>query len=750
MAAVAEPRPEPLARPTAGWGLLEWLTTVDHKRIGLLYLVTAGIFFFLAGVQALVMRLQLAQPRASVLSPGAYNALFTMHGTTMVFLVGMPVLLGFANYFVPLQIGARDMAFPKLNALSLWLLVFGGLVLYFSFLAGAPPDTGWYNYATLSERPFALGSGVDYWTLGLLVTSVGSVMTGVNLLVTVVKLRAPGMTPFRMPAFVWMSAITAILILYALPTLAAAQVMLLFDRYLGGHFFTADGGGDPVLWQHLFWFFGHPEVYILTLPGFGIMSEVVPVFARKPLFGYAFVVGSGIVIAFYSMLVWGHHMFAVGLGFTPEAFFGAASMVIAIPSGVKIFSWLATMWGGQLRFTTAMLFAVALIVTFVIGGVTGVHFAIVPVDWQTHDTYYVVAHFHYVLFAATILSVLAGVHYWFPKMTGRMLDERLGRWHFWLTVAGINATFFPMHVVGLMGMPRRVYTYPELPGWGPLNLFITAGAFLTAAGFGVLAWNVWRSRRRGQPAGDNPWDAWTLEWATTSPPPPHNFDALPPVGSPRPLWDLAHPGEAARHAAAGDPARAGGAAARGWLQRVSTPVLGTVVFASSEAFFFGSLIVGFMVYRGRAPDGPGPEHLDVAATALFSLALFASSATIVLAERRLHHGDERGFRGWLLATIALGLVFVAGQLWEYANLYREGFTVGRNAFTSAFYALTGFHGLHVVVGLIALAIVARLAFLGDYRAGRRRAAVGSVAVYWHFVDAVWLVVFSVVYLGALL
>jgi heme/copper-type cytochrome/quinol oxidase subunit 3 len=380
--------------------------------------------------------------------------------------------------------------------------------------------------------------------------------------------------------------------------------------------------------------------------------------------------------------------------------------------------------------------------------VTGVHFATVPIDLQTTDTYYVVAHFHYVLFAATILSVMAGLYYWFPKMTGRMLDERLGSWHFWLMLAGLNLTFFPMHVVGLMGMPRRVYTYPDLPGWGAINLAISIGGFVMAAATAVLLWNLWISLRRGQPAGDNPWGGWTLEWATTSPPPPHNFALLPPIRSARPLWDLAHPDLADEHR---DPDPTAAAPGRpGLLQRTSIPMLGMLTFISSEAFFFGSLVVAYMVYRGRAADGPGPHDLDVGTTALFSLALFASSATIVLAERRLHHGDQRGFRGWLLATIALGAIFVGGQLSEYLTLYREGITIDRNAFTSAFFTLTGFHGLHVMVGLIALAVVARLAFAGDYERGRHGAAVASVAAYWHFVDAVWVVVFSVVYLWALL
>jgi cytochrome c oxidase subunit I len=715
-----------------------------------------------AGLEALLMRTQLTLPRNDFLSPGAYNSLFTMHGTTMVFLVGMPLVFGFANYFVPLQIGAPDMVFPKLNALSLWLLVFGALLLNFSFLVGQVPDVGWFAYAPLTERPFSLSAGVDYWILGVILTGIGSIMTAFNLLATVIKLRAPGMTPLRIPIFTWMLCVVAVLVLYALPSLAAAQVMLLFDRHLGTHFFNVAGGGDAVLWQHLFWFFGHPEVYILALPAFGIMSEVVPVFSRKPIFGYPFVVLSGWVIAFYSMVVWAHHMFTVGLGLIPDTFFGAASAVIAIPTGVKVLSWLATMHAGRLRFTTAMLFACALIVTFVMGGITGVHFALVPITWQTTDTYYVVGHFHYVLIGGTVFGILAGFYYWFPKMSGRMLDERLGKWHFWGTAIGVHLTFLPMHLLGLMGMPRRIYTYPELPGWTELNLTITAGGFLTGAATLVFAWNLVASLRHGRPADDNPWDAWTLEWATSSPPPPENFAhhgaLLPPIRSPRPLYDLAHPGRAHGDAGLGEAGQADRPEAReeaphgrgGFLSRMSAPVLGTVLFASSEAFFFGSLVVAYMLFRTRDPAGPGPHDLDFAKTALFSVALFASSATIVMAERRLHHDDQGGFRIWWLATIVLGAVFVGGQLWEYADLYAEGITIDRNVFTSAFYTLTGFHGLHVVIGLIALAIVARLAFAGDFRGGRHAGGIGAVAVYWHFVDLVWVVVFSAVYLWALI
>jgi cytochrome c oxidase subunit I len=742
-----------------------WVTTVDHKRIGLLYLVTSAAFFLVGGVEALLIRLQLAVPRNTLLSPAAYNAVFTMHGTTMIFLVVMPVLLGFANYFVPLMIGARDMAFPRLNALSYWLFLFGGLVLNFGFLAGAPPDTGWFSNAPLTERPYTTSSAVDYWALGLLATSVGSIATGINLVVTVIKRRAPGMTPARLPVFVWMSALTGLLLMWAIPSLTAAQVMLLLDRHLGTHFFDASAGADPLLWQHLFWFFGHPEVYIMVLPAFGIISEVVPVFARKPIFGYTFIVGSGVAIAFYSLLVWAHHMFTVGLGQVADAFFGAASMIIAVPTGIKVFGWLATLWGGRIRLTVPLLFCLAFIVQFVIGGVTGVQFGVWPVDWHTHDTYFVVAHFHYTLFGGSFFGVLAGLYYWFPKLAGRMLDERLGRWHFWLTVVGFNLTFFPMHLLGLLGQPRRTYTYPDLPGWGALNLLETIGAFILAASVVVLLWNVYSSLRHGVVAGDNPWDAWTLEWATTSPPPAHNFTSLPPIRSARPLWDLHHSppepepeppgairGGERRDHDAGDPEVAAGSpdmahTPGGWVDRTSLPVLGMLAFVSSEAVFFGALIVAFLEYRTRSAGGPGTSVLDVGRTALFSVALFASSATIWLADRRLQRGDGRGFVTWVGITILLGAVFLAGQGTEYARLVADGIGPGRNLFTSAFYGLTGFHGAHVTAGLAMLAIVAGLGLAGDFRSGRHGAAV-AVSVYWHFVDAIWVVLFSLIYLGA--
>jgi len=443
------------------------------------------------------------------------------------------------------MIGARDMAFPRLNALSFWLLVFGGLLLNFSFITqGGAPDVGWFSYAPLSERPFSSTTGTDYWALGLLVAGIGTVASGINLIATILTLRAKGLTIRRLPLFVWMVLVNSFLIILALSILNATLAMLLADRLLGAHFFKPSTGGSAVLWQHLFWAFGHPEVYIMVLPAFGILSEVIPVFSRKPIFGYEFVAGSTVAIGLLSFGVWAHHMFTVGLGHVLDSFFGIASMLIAIPTGVKIFNWIATMWGGSIRFTTAMLFAVAFLVQFTIGGLSGVHFAVVPIDWQTTDTYYVVAHFHYVLFGGTFFGIMAGIYYWFPKMTGRMLSEGLGKIHFWLMLVGFNLTFFVQHILGLIGMPRRVFTYPDLPHWGTLNLVSTIGAFILALSVLVFIWNVIASLRNGKPAGDNPWGAWTLEWATTSPPPVHNFDRLPPIRGRRPLWDFAHPDKA--------------------------------------------------------------------------------------------------------------------------------------------------------------------------------------------------------------
>jgi cytochrome c oxidase subunit I len=526
-----------------GW--LSWVASVDHKQLGIMYLLGAFFFFLVGGVLALLMRIQLAVPNNHFLSPQVYNQVFTMHGTTMIFLVVVPLLVGFATYMVPLMIGARDMAFPRLNALSFWVQIFGGLMLYFSFatsgINGGAPAVGWFAYAPLNETAYSYGPGVNYWILGLLGIGVGTLTAGINLMATIISMRAPGMSIRRLPLFVWMTLITGFLIVVVMPILNAGLVMLLADRLLNAHFFRADTGGSAVLWQHVFWAFGHPEVYIMVLPAFGIISEVIPVFSGKPIYGYDFVAASTLAIAFLSLTVWAHHMFAVGLGHPFDLFFVICSMAIAVPTGIKIFNWTATMYGGRVRFTTAMLFAVSFIVMFTIGGLSGIAFAVAPIDWQLTDSYFVVAHFHYVLFGGTALAVFAGVYYWFPKITGRMLDERWGKVNFWLTFIGFNLTFMIQHVLGMFGMPRRVFTYPPLPGWEAMNMISTIGAFVLAIAVLVLIFNIAISLRSGKIAGDNPWGAWTLEWATTSPPPPENFTRVPPVRGRRPLWDLAHP-----------------------------------------------------------------------------------------------------------------------------------------------------------------------------------------------------------------
>lgn len=523
--------------------LISWVATVDHKKIGLMYMATGLIFFVIAGAMALLMRLQLIAPNNQLMPPGFYNQLMTMHGTTMVFFFGMPVLTGAMNYLIPLQIGARDVAFPRLNAFSYWIMLFSGLFLYSSFLfaeAGAPA-AGWFSYAPLSEKPFSLNPGLTYWALSLLTAGVGSIGSSLNIIVTVLRLRAPGMTMRRLPLFTWMGFIVSFLTVFTIAVLNSALVALAVDRLFGGHYFTPETGGSAVVWQHMFWAFGHPEVYILVIPAFGIISEIIPVFSRRPIFGYSFVAGSTLVIILLSFAVWAHHMFAVGLPPALNAFFGLATMLIAVPTGVKVLNWTATLAKGAIRFTVPMLFTLAFLVQFTFGGITGVMFATYPVDWQLTDSYFVVAHFHYVLIGGTVFAFFAGVYYWFPKVTGRFLSARTGKLHFWLLLIGFNMTFFIQHFLGLMGMPRRVYTYPSLPGWGAFNLISTVGAFIFALSVLVFIYNVVVCWRRGAPTGDNPWNAWTLEWATTSPPPEHNFDLVPPVRSRRPLWDLTHP-----------------------------------------------------------------------------------------------------------------------------------------------------------------------------------------------------------------
>ena len=461
-------------------GIWSWIATVDHKRIGIMYGVTAFLFFLAGGVEALAIRLQLARPGAQVLDQEVYNQMFTMHGTTMIFLVVMPLSAAFFNLIVPLQIGARDVAFPRLNAFSYWTFLMGGLFLYSSIFFGGAPNGGWFGYAPLTEKAFNPGHGIDFWALGLQILGISSLASGFNFIVTILNMRAPGMSLLRMPVFTWMTLVTSFLIIFAMPVLAVGLFQLSFDRLFGANFFNPLKGGTPLLWQHLFWLFGHPEVYILILPAMGIVSEVLPTFARKPLFGYPFVVFSGIAIAFMSFGVWVHHMYTTGLGPVANSAFGVSTILIAVPTGVKIFNWLGTLWGGDIRFKTPLLMALGFITMFVVGGLTGVTHSMVPSDYQQQDTYYVVAHFHQVLFGGAIFALFAGIYYWFPKFTGKLLDEKLGQLHFWLMPIGFNVTFQPMMILGLLGMPRRIQTYPTGMGWDLWNMIATVGAFLIA------------------------------------------------------------------------------------------------------------------------------------------------------------------------------------------------------------------------------------------------------------------------------
>ncbi|HEY8684271.1 MAG TPA: cytochrome c oxidase subunit I [Chloroflexota bacterium] len=793
-----EVRAHPLPTVNSYGGVISWLKTTDHKLIGILYLVTSGLFFLIGGLEALVMRWQLATPEQHIVSPAIYNQLFTMHGVTMIFLVVMPVLVGFANYFLPLMIGARDIAFPRLNAMSYWLFLFGGLLLYFSLIEGTMPAVGWFSYANFWEQPYTFDNGPIFWAASLIILGAGSIATALNLIVTVIALRCPGMSLNKMPLFVWMVLVNSFLIIWAMPFLTADAILLLFDRLVGTHFFQPGQGGDVVMWEHIFWGFGHPEVYIMILPAFGMASEIIPVFSRKPIFGYTFVAFSGVAIGFISFIVWAHHMFTTGLTVSEQAFFAASSMIIAVPTGVKIFNWLGTMWGGQIRWKTPMLFCAAFILQFTIGGISGVMFSVVPLDYASSDTYFVVAHFHYVLFGGSMFLILAGTYYWFPKITGRMLSEKLGKLQFWTIVLGFNLTFFPQHF--LVAMPRRVYTYTN-EAWTIENMMSSIGSVIIALSIMILLYNILKSLRSGERAGPNPWEAWTLEWLTPSPPPPYNFATTPIVRSRRPLWDLAHPEApdwrfenresregviATQRGARGGQTFPGGPdrevradAYHGGASGVSSSVVapyapqtgaralspggGTAVadrpvkriemtparmlmlfFISSESIFFVSLIVMYSVYAFHFSS----RQLDIPRTFWFSLALFSSSGTLILAEKFLSRGNKRMFNVLLLSTIVLGATFLIGQLTEYAKLYSENTKISSpGEFGTTFFTLTGFHGFHVFVGLLALTCILLLS--RDWRPGHE-SPVKSVGYYWHFVDGVWIFIFSIVYLRTLL
>jgi cytochrome c oxidase subunit 1 len=528
--------------------LHDWVTTVDHKRLGILYILFALLFLLIGGLEAIVIRIQLMRPHNDFVSPQVFNRMFTMHGTTMIFFVIMPFMFGFANYLVPLMIGARDMAFPRLNAFSFWLTAFGGFLLYFSFLggsglygAGSAPDVGWWAYAPLTSRAFSPGHSADYWTIAVLVSGFGSIGTATNIIATILSMRCPGMTLSRMPLMGWMTLVMSGLVLISISPLSAAQIMLLVDRYLGGHFFDTQAGGSATLWMHFFWIFGHPEVYILVIPAFAFASEIIPVFSRKPIFGYPVMVAATVCIGFISVSVWAHHMFTIGMDSAANTFFVLTTMAIAVPTGIKIFNWLGTMWGGKIQFKTPMLFCIAFLFQFLIAGLTGVMLGAAPFNWQLSGSYFVIAHFHYVIVGAILFCMFGAIYYWYPKITGRMLNESLGKLHFWLFVIGFHLTFDAMHIPGVLGMPRRIYTFEPGRGWDSWNFIISIGAFIQGVATLLFLANLVVSYFKGPKAGNDPWDAWTLEWSVSSPPPAYNFAMIPTVESRRPLWDRKHP-----------------------------------------------------------------------------------------------------------------------------------------------------------------------------------------------------------------
>ncbi|MEO6802927.1 MAG: cytochrome c oxidase subunit I [Granulicella sp.] len=528
--------------------LHDWLTTVDHKKLGLMYIGYALLFLVVGGIEAILMRIQLAIPNNHFVSPQVFNRLFTMHGTTMIFFVAMPIMFGFGNYLIPLMIGARDMAFPRLNAFSFWASSFGGLLLYYSFLggsglygAGTAPDVGWWAYAPLTAKAFSPGHSTDYWTLAILLSGIGSVGAALNIVSTAICMRCPGMKLTRMPLLVWLYLVMSGMIFVTISPLTASQIMLMFDRYLGSHFFDTQAGGSAVLWMHFFWIFGHPEVYVLILPAFAFMNEIIPVFSRKAIFGYPAMVAASVGIGFVSLSVWAHHMYTVGMGSAANTFFVLTTMTVGIFTGIKIFNWIATIWGGKVHFTTSMMFAIGFLFQFLAAGLTGIMLAAAPFDWQLGNSYFVVAHFHYVIVGGILFSLFAAFYYWYPKMTGRMLSEKLGKWHFWLFLIGFHLTFDLMHIPGILGMPRRIYTYEADRGWMIWNLLVSGGAVVQTIGTLVFVYNLIWSYFKGPIAGPDPWDAWTLEWSTDSPPPSYNFAVTPSISSRRPLWDLKHP-----------------------------------------------------------------------------------------------------------------------------------------------------------------------------------------------------------------
>jgi cytochrome c oxidase subunit I len=818
MAAQPKAIPIPSASYLEGGGLLGWLTTIDHKRIAALYGVSALVFMAIGGIEAMLIRMQLWSPNDHLISAGLYDQLFTMHGTTMVFLVVMPLEIGcFANFMVPLHVGARDVAFPRLNALSYWVFLFGAIMLHLGWLWGGLPNAGWFGYANLTSRYFSPGLNLDFWSIGLLILGVSTMLGAVNFFTTIVGMRAPGMTYMRMPMFVWSMLVTSILVLLAFPPLTVGLIFLILDRFFGTHFYSASFGATPILWQHLFWLFGHPEVYIMALPAFGMMSEMVPVFSRKPLFGYPMMAYSLVLIAFLSYGVWGHHMFATGMGPVADSAFAITSMLIAIPTGIKIFSWIATVWGGSLRMTTAFYFALAMILEFTIGGLSGVMHASAPIDLQQTDSYFVVAHFHYVLFGGVMFAILGAIYYWWPKMTGRMLSERKGKLQFWLTVIGFNGTFFPMHFLGMWGMPRRIYTYGAGLGWTDLNRLETVSAFILGFAFLIFYINLVESLRSGEVAPRDPWDGRTLEWATASPPPIYNFAVIPDAHARDAWWvrkygrdnsrglEMFKSGEVPRvpevenavpvgHIHIPEPsifplllafglAMVGVGLIIGWWRimiiggatmflcavalgfqysgygqllpdqdevapsagGVDLRKIGMWAFLGSECVFFASLISTFIVYKSRSIGGPGASILEIPLTSFSTFALLMSSLMMVLALAAVSRGDKIWTRIWLSLTISLGLVFLGVEAYEFTHFYHKGLAMQTDLFGQTFYTLVGTHGAHVTLGVLWLSTLLVASFRGKLDKSRAL-SVEIAGLYWHFVDIVWVLIFTLVYL----
>jgi cytochrome c oxidase subunit 1 len=814
-------QPKPIhVEPTnylLGGGVIGWLTTVDHKRIAVLYGSAALVFLALGGLEAMFIRIQLWAPGEHFLSARTYNELFTMHGTSMLFLAVMPLLLGtFANFMLPLQIGARDVAFPRINALSFWVSLMAAIILHLGWFFGGLPNAGWFGYANLTERMYSPGLPLDFWTVGLIVSGASTIMATLNFLVTLITMRSPGMTYMRMPMFCWAIMVTSILVLLAFPPLTVGLIFLLLDRFFDTHFYVVAAGATPILWQHLFWLFGHPEVYIIAVPGFGVISEVVPAFSRKPLFGYPMMAYSICLIAFLSYGVWGHHMFATGMGPVADSAFAVTSMLIAIPTGIKVFSWIATVWGGSLRITTAFYFALGMILEFTLGGLSGIMHASAPIDLQQTDSYFVIAHFHYVLFGGAVFAILAGIYYWWPKVTGRMLSERLGKLQFWLTIIGFNGTFFPMHFLGMWGMPRRIYTYGDGLGWTGLNQLETVCAMILGLAFLVMYINMVWSIARGEKAPADPWDGRGLEWSVASPPPMYNFARIPEVRGRDAWWvrkygrtgsrgvaaymsgksiqpseaDLAPPSEPIHMPASSilplvialgvfvaslgiivgqlrivilgaltvvscvigmgfeyptygeeshDPMAAPSSGG------VDVRKVGVWCFIGSECLFFASLIATYVIYKGRNVGGPGAEILKIPLTSVSTFALLMSSLAMVLALAAIQRNDKRWMRVWLGCTIGLGLVFLSVEAYEFTHFYREGLSLQTNLFGQSFYTLVGFHGAHVSIGVLWLATLWCASFSNKFDS-RRSLAIELGGLYWHFVDIVWVVIFTLVYL----